>query len=40
MSDSDVKNPELAAMEDEGETSTALNNAARAILNRIPSQWQ
>jgi hypothetical protein len=31
---------ELAAMEDEGETSTALNNAARAILNRIPSQWQ
>jgi hypothetical protein len=31
---------ELAAMEDEGETSTALNNAARAILNRIPSQRQ
>jgi hypothetical protein len=31
---------ELAAMEDEGEVSTALNNAARAILNRIPSQRQ
>lgn len=31
---------ELASMEDEGEVSTALNNAARAILNRIPSQRQ
>ena len=31
---------ELAAQEDEGETSTALKNAAYAILNRIPSQWQ
>lgn len=31
---------ELAAMEDEGEVSTALNNAARAILSRIPSQRQ
>jgi hypothetical protein len=30
----------LAAQEDEGETSTALKNAAYAILNRIPSQWQ
>jgi DNA-binding transcriptional regulator GbsR (MarR family) len=31
---------ELAAQEDEGETSTALKNAAEAILNRIPSQRQ
>ena len=30
----------LASQEDEGETSTALKNAAYAILNRIPSQWQ
>ena len=30
----------LAAQEDECETSTALKNAAYAILNRIPSQWQ
>jgi hypothetical protein len=30
----------LAAQEDEGETSTALKNAAAAILNRIPGQWQ
>lgn len=30
----------LAAEEDEGETSTALKNAAEAILNRIPSQRQ
>jgi hypothetical protein len=30
----------LAAQEDESETSTALKNAAYAILNRIPSQWQ
>lgn len=28
----------LAAEEDEGETCTALQNAAEAILNRIPSQ--
>lgn len=28
----------LADEEDEGETSTALKNAAEAILNRIPSQ--
>lgn len=31
---------ELAAMEDEGEVSTALKNASEAILNRIPSQRQ
>ena len=31
---------ELAAQEDEGEVSTALKNAAEAILNRIPSQRQ
>lgn len=31
---------ELAAQEDEGETSAALKNAANAILNRIPSQRQ
>ncbi len=31
---------DLAAQEDEGETSTALKNAAEAILNRIPSQRQ
>ena len=31
---------ELAAMEDEGEVSAALNNAVRAILSRIPSQRQ
>ena len=31
---------ELASQEDEGETSTALKNAAYAILNRIPSQRQ
>jgi len=31
---------ELASQEDEGETSTALKNAAEAILNRIPSQRQ
>ena len=31
---------ELAAMEDEGEISAALNNAVRAILSRIPSQRQ
>jgi len=30
----------LAAAEDEGETCTALKNAAEAILNRIPSQRQ
>jgi hypothetical protein len=30
----------LAAEEDEGETCTALKNAAEAILNRIPSQRQ
>jgi hypothetical protein len=30
----------LAAAEDEGEVSTALKNAAEAILNRIPSQRQ
>lgn len=29
---------ELADSEDEGETCTALKNAAEAILNRIPSQ--
>ena len=29
---------ELAAQEDEGETCTALKNAAEAILNRIPTQ--
>lgn len=28
----------LADAEDEGEVATALNNAAEAILNRIPSQ--
>jgi hypothetical protein len=31
---------ELASQEDEGEVSTALKNAAEAILNRIPSQRQ
>lgn len=31
---------ELASYEDEGETCTALRNAAEAILNRIPSQRQ
>lgn len=31
---------ELAAQEDEGEVSTALKNAAEAILDRIPSQRQ
>jgi len=31
---------QLADMEDEGETCTALRNAAEAILNRIPSQRQ
>jgi hypothetical protein len=31
---------ELAAQEDEGETSTALKTAAEAIRNRIPSQRQ
>lgn len=31
---------ELAAQEDEGETCTALKNAAEAILNRIPTQRQ
>ena len=30
----------LAEMEDEGEVSTALMNAAMAIMNRIPSQRQ
>ena len=30
----------LAEQEDEGELSTALVNAAMAIMNRIPSQWQ
>ena len=30
----------LAAQEDEGETCTALKNAAEAILNRIPAQRQ
>ena len=30
----------LASQEDEGETCTALKNAAEAILNRIPSQRQ
>jgi ABC-type branched-subunit amino acid transport system substrate-binding protein len=30
----------LADSEDEGEVATALNNAAEAILNRIPSQRQ
>ena len=30
----------LANEEDEGETCTALKNAAEAILNRIPSQRQ
>ena len=30
----------LAAEEDEGEVATALKNAAKAILNRIPSQRQ
>ena len=30
----------LADQEDEGETCTALKNAAEAILNRIPSQRQ
>ena len=31
---------QLADMEDEGETCTALRNAAEAILNRIPTQRQ
>lgn len=31
---------ELAAQENEGETSTALKNAAEAIRNRIPAQRQ
>ena len=31
---------ELASQEDEGETCTALKNAAQAILNRIPGQFQ
>lgn len=31
---------ELASQEDEGETCTALRNAAHAIINRIPSQRQ
>lgn len=31
---------QLADMEEEGETCTALKNAAEAILNRIPSQRQ
>lgn len=31
---------ELASEEDEGEVSTALKNAAEAVLNRIPSQRQ
>lgn len=31
---------ELASQEDEGETCTALRNAAYAIINRIPSQRQ
>lgn len=31
---------ELANSEDEGEVATALNNAANAILNRIPHQRQ
>lgn len=31
---------DLATSEDEGETCTALKNAAEAILNRIPSQRQ
>ena len=31
---------ELADQEDEGETCTALKNAAEAIRNRIPSQRQ
>ena len=30
----------LAEMEDEGETSTALMNAAKMIMNRIPAQNQ
>ncbi len=30
----------MADQEDEGETCTALRNAAEAILNRIPSQRQ
>jgi hypothetical protein len=30
----------LAEMEDEGETCTALKNAAEAILDRIPTQRQ
>ena len=30
----------FADAEDEGEVATALNNAAKAILNRIPSQRQ
>ena len=31
---------DLASQEDEGETCTALKNAAEAIRNRIPSQRQ
>ena len=31
---------QLADQEDEGETCTALRNAANAIINRIPSQRQ
>lgn len=31
---------ELASQEDEGETCTALKNAAQAIMNRIPGQFQ
>ena len=31
---------ELASSEDEGEVATALNNAAEAILSRIPGQRQ
>ena len=30
----------LAAEEDEGEVSTALRNAAQAIMHRIPGQFQ
>ena len=31
---------ELANQEDEGETCTALRNAAQAIMHRIPGQFQ
>ena len=31
---------ELASQEDEGETCTALRNAAQAIMQRIPGQFQ